>query len=54
MKNFLKQFFSWWNGQTLGLRFYTWRKGEYVGADEFGNRYYRAPSALPSTFTKPR
>ncbi|TMJ39431.1 MAG: NADH:ubiquinone oxidoreductase subunit NDUFA12, partial [Alphaproteobacteria bacterium] len=41
MINFLKQFFSWWNGQTLGLRFYTWRKGEFVGQDEFGNLYYR-------------
>jgi NADH:ubiquinone oxidoreductase subunit len=37
----LLQFFTWWNGQTLGTRFYTWRKGEAVGTDEFGNRYYR-------------
>lgn len=41
MKNFLLQFFTWWNGQTLGTRFYTWRKGERVGEDEFGNIYYR-------------
>jgi len=41
MKQFLVQFFTWWNGQTLGTRFYTWRKGGYVGSDEFGNRYYR-------------
>jgi NADH:ubiquinone oxidoreductase subunit len=41
MKTFLLQFFTWWNGQTLGTRFFTWRKGEFVGADEFGNRYYR-------------
>ncbi len=41
MKNFLLQFFTWWNGQTLGTRFYTWRKGEFVGEDEAGNRYYR-------------
>jgi NADH:ubiquinone oxidoreductase subunit len=41
MKQFLLQFFTWWNGQTLGTRFYTWRKGENVGSDEFGNRYYR-------------
>ena len=34
----LKQFFTWWNGQTLNLRFYTWRKGEFVGEDEYGNR----------------
>ena len=41
MKQFWTQFFTWWNGQTLGTRFYTWRKGEFVGTDEFGNKYYR-------------
>jgi len=41
MKQFLLQFFTWWNGQTLGTRFWTWRKGVAVGTDEFGNRYYR-------------
>ncbi len=41
MKNFLVQFFTWWNGQTLGTRFYTWRFGEAVGSDEQGNHYYR-------------
>jgi len=41
MKTFLLQFFTWWNGQTLGTRFFTWRKGEKVGEDEAGNVYYR-------------
>ena len=41
MKEFLLQFFTWWNGQTLGTRFYTWRKGTRVGEDEFGNVYYQ-------------
>jgi NADH:ubiquinone oxidoreductase subunit len=41
MKQFFLQFFTWWNGQTLGMRFFTWRIGEKVGADEFGNTYYR-------------
>ena len=41
MKTFLLQMFTWWNGQTLGTRFFTWRKGEFVGKDEFGNSYYR-------------
>jgi NADH:ubiquinone oxidoreductase subunit len=45
MKQFLLQFFTWWNGQTLGTRFFTWRKGEFVGADEYGNRYYRERSS---------
>ncbi|MCT8989387.1 NADH:ubiquinone oxidoreductase subunit NDUFA12 [Chelativorans sp. SCAU2101] len=41
MKKFLLQFFTWWNGQTLGTRFHTWRKGQRVGEDEFGNVYYQ-------------
>ncbi len=41
MKTFLLQLFTWWNGQTLGTRFFTWRKGEFVGEDEHGNKYYR-------------
>ena len=41
MKQFLLQFFTWWNGATLGTRFFTWRFGQFVGEDEFGNRYYR-------------
>ena len=51
---FLKQFFTWWNGQTLGTRFFTWRKGERVGEDEQGNVYYRAPSALPASIAERR
>lgn len=41
MKQFLLQVFTWWNGQTLGTRFHTWRKGQLVGEDEFGNVYYQ-------------
>lgn len=37
----LFQIFTWWNGQTLNTRFHTWRNGELVGKDEFGNLYYR-------------
>jgi len=40
MKQFLLQVFTWWNGQTLGTRYWTWRHGEFVGDDESGNRYY--------------
>ena len=35
-----KQIFAWWDGSTLGPRFYTWRKGSKVGEDQFGNVYY--------------
>jgi NADH:ubiquinone oxidoreductase subunit len=41
MKLLLLQFFTWWNGATWGTRFHTWRKGEFVGDDVYGNRYYR-------------
>ena len=41
MKAFLLQFFTWWNGQTFGTQLWTWLYGEFVGQDEFGNRYYR-------------
>ncbi|MDP8996754.1 MAG: NADH:ubiquinone oxidoreductase subunit NDUFA12 [Pseudomonadota bacterium] len=51
---FLKQFFTWWNGQTLNTRFYTWRKGNYVGQDELGNRYYKAKSAVPDSIPERR
>jgi NADH:ubiquinone oxidoreductase subunit len=41
MRDLLVQIFTWWNGQTIGTRFHTWRRGEFVGDDENGNRYYR-------------
>ncbi|MDP3898856.1 MAG: NADH:ubiquinone oxidoreductase subunit NDUFA12 [Mesorhizobium sp.] len=41
MKNFLLQFFTWWNGQNLNTRFHTWRHGAEVGRDETGNIYYQ-------------
>lgn len=36
-----KELFAWWTGNTIGTRFFTWRKGELVGEDALGNRYYR-------------
>jgi NADH:ubiquinone oxidoreductase subunit len=42
LKQFLLQLFTWWNGQTIGTRFFTWRAGTFVGEDEYGNRYYKA------------
>jgi NADH:ubiquinone oxidoreductase subunit len=41
MPNWLLQLLTWWNGQTLNTRFHTWRNGELVGKDEFGNLYYQ-------------
>jgi NADH:ubiquinone oxidoreductase subunit len=40
--SFLKQIFTWWNGQTLGTRFHTWRHGQRVGEDGVGNIYYQS------------
>ncbi|WP_144752197.1 NADH:ubiquinone oxidoreductase subunit NDUFA12 [Bartonella saheliensis] len=40
MARFLKQIFTWWNGNTMGTRFFTWRKGKQIGKDQFGNIYY--------------
>ena len=41
MWNFIKQLFIWWDGQTLGTRFFTWRKGKSVGKDDAGNEYFQ-------------
>ena len=51
---FLKQFFSWWNGQTWNTRFYTWRIGTLVGQDDMGNLYYKAKSAVPDSIPERR
>jgi NADH:ubiquinone oxidoreductase subunit len=51
---FLKQFLTWWSGQTLNTRFYTWRKGTFVGQDELGNSYYKAKSAVPNSIPERR
>lgn len=40
---FLLQIFTWWNGQTIGTRFFTWRFGKKVGTDELGNVYFEGP-----------
>ena len=41
MKDFLLRVFTWWNRQTFGTQLWTARHGEFVGEDQFGNRYYR-------------
>jgi NADH:ubiquinone oxidoreductase subunit len=40
MKTFLLRLFTWWNSQTFGTQVWTLLYGEFVGEDEFGNRYY--------------
>ena len=40
----IAEIFTWWNGQTLGTRLFTWRRGEKVGEDAEGNSYYQSRS----------
>ena len=37
----LTEIFTWWNGQTLGTRLFTARRGEKVGEDADGNCFYQ-------------
>ena len=37
----LSEIFTWWNGQTVGTRLFTARKGQRVGEDEQGNVFYQ-------------
>ena len=38
---FLSALFIWWQNATIGTLLMTWRRGQLVGRDEFGNRYYQ-------------
>ncbi|NOX40913.1 MAG: NADH:ubiquinone oxidoreductase subunit NDUFA12 [Alphaproteobacteria bacterium] len=38
---FIKRLFTWWDSQTIGTQLFTWRKGQLVGGDAQGNRYYQ-------------
>ncbi len=40
MLAWLGRMVTWWQGETLGTQWLTWRKGRLVGADQFGNRYF--------------
>lgn len=39
---FFGKIFTWWDGATVGTSLFTWRHGERVGADAYGNIYYRS------------
>ena len=36
----LRQIFTWWNGATIGAGLQIHKGSEFVGEDEFGNRYF--------------
>ncbi len=40
--NFLMKIFTWWEGATIGTLLWSARKGEHVGTDAQGNKYYRS------------
>ena len=42
MLTFLKNFFCWWNQDTIGTKIYTIFFGRLVGADSYGNRYFES------------
>jgi NADH:ubiquinone oxidoreductase subunit len=42
---FLLRLLTWWNSQTVGTQFFTWRKGMRVGEDEQGNIFYQTHDA---------
>lgn len=41
LKSTLISVLTWWNGQTLNTRFWTWRNGVKVGEDGQGNIFYQ-------------
>lgn len=42
------EIFSWWGGNTWGTRVTLWWQGGYVGADDYGNRYYAQKKGVGS------
>ena len=42
VKRLLKYLFTWWNGNTVGTKLYTFLKGKKVGEDYLGNFYYES------------
>lgn len=49
---FFSKIFTWWDGATIGTLLWSWRKGEQVGTDAQGNRYFR--SRKPDSFGRQR
>ena len=42
VKSLLKYLFTWWNGDTVGTKLYTFLNGKKVGEDYLGNFYYES------------
>ncbi len=39
---FFGKIFTWWNGATIGTALFSAMKGEQIGTDVQGNRYFRS------------
>ena len=46
MMGFLKTIFTWWHSATVGTRWFTKKRGIFVGSDENGNKYYQEKAAV--------
>lgn len=46
--NWLSPGILWWNGATLGTLFTIGKRGRFIAADEFGNKYYEDRTAKNS------
>jgi NADH:ubiquinone oxidoreductase subunit len=44
----LSKLFTWWDGATIGTLIDSALKGEHVGTDAQGNRYYRSKKKTPA------
>ena len=40
----LRQIFTWWHKQTIGTSLKTLLSGQFVGKDQYGNKYYKNKS----------
>lgn len=49
--NILRKIFTWWDGATIGTLLWSWRKGDQVGTDAQGNRYFRTKNTRKSLAT---
>ncbi|MEL7129245.1 MAG: NADH:ubiquinone oxidoreductase subunit NDUFA12 [Pseudomonadota bacterium] len=36
----LAKLFTWWNGSTIGTLFDVKRRSDFIGEDDYGNRYF--------------
>jgi NADH:ubiquinone oxidoreductase subunit len=43
-----KRIFTWWNGATIGALVTIKGRGDHVGTDDYGNRYYEARTTRDS------